>query len=53
MRYSSRQCIVMPTEGEIGEHGIMPCRTRAETMYLSVGSIGRDTAFFEAVKKKV
>ena len=33
--------MVMAIEGDIGEHGITPCRTNADVMYLSVGRMVR------------
>jgi hypothetical protein len=33
--------MVIATEGDIGEHGITPCQTNADAMYLSVGRMVR------------
>ena len=30
---------MMPTVGLIGEQGMIPCRTRVDVIYLSVGNI--------------
>ena len=47
--------MVMAMEGDIGEHGITPCRTNADAMYLSVGRMVRAkdrTAMEEGYQKR-